>query len=617
MTSHRGAPDTLGESTETHGDAHPHLWPRYEWLVVLLAALIFLTGTISPPSLMDDVDASQAIMARNMLQSGDLVSARLDGVLFLDKAPLKYWITLLFYILFGAHDWVARIPGALAAIALCWVVLRFGRWAFSPKAGFYSGLFLSTCVGLFLFTRTVIPDVMLTLSVTVSIWALLRSLDEDEQHPRLWASVLAASLAAGVLLKGFIGLVFPLGAAFFYLVFTRRLFDRSTWQRLHPLTGLFIFMAIAAPWHVLAILRNPPYVDFTLHAGPGQYRGFFWFYFINEQLLRFLNARYPRDYNTVPRLYFWLLHLVWLFPWSVYLPTLSRLSYKPATRHGRARFMAICWIGFVMVFFTFSTTQEYYSMPLYPALALLLGCGVAARDDFIRAGARVVAVVAACAALAICGILVSVHGRPAPGDIASALAHNPDAYTLSLGHLRDLTLGSFAYLRLPLVVAGMAFVLGALGAWRLQRERALLALALMMVILFQAARLALVVFDPYLSSRPIAEVLNRAPKGRLIIYGNYNDISSLFFYYEDKTLMLDGRYFNLEYGSYAPDAPPVFINDSDFLRFWAQPERCYLALQDDAIPRVLQMVARDHLRLVAAAGGKSLFSNQEITAPRR
>ena len=182
---------------------------RYQWIVVLFAAVIFLTGIISPPSLMDDVDASQALMARNMLYSGDWVSARLDGVLFLDKAPLKYWMTALLYMLLGTHDWVARIPSALSAIALCWVVFRFGQWAFSQRAGFYAGLFLSTCVGLFLFTRIVIPDVILTLSVTLSIWGFLRTLDENEEHPRLWAYVLAASLATGLLLKGFIGLVFP------------------------------------------------------------------------------------------------------------------------------------------------------------------------------------------------------------------------------------------------------------------------------------------------------------------------------------------------------------------------------------------------------------------------
>ena len=606
---------TTHQSPDIPREADPRLSRRYEWIVVLFASVIFLSGIISPPSLMDDVDASQALIARNMLQSGDWVTARLDGVAFLDKAPLKYWITVIFYKVFGAHDWVARIPIALSAIVLCWVTFRFGRWAFSPKVGFYAGLFLSTCIGLFLFTRIVIPDVMLTLSVTVSLFAFLRALDGEEEHPRLWAYLMAASLAAGLLLKSLIGLVFPVGVAFLFLLRTRRLFDRRTWQRLYPLTGSLIFVAIAAPWHVLAILRNPPYFDFTMHAGPGQYHGFFWFYFINEQVLRFLNARYPRDYNTVPRFYFWLLHLVWLFPWSVYLPTLWRLSYKPMDRQGRARLLALCWIGFVMVFFTLSTTQEYYSMPIYPALALLLGCGVAASDASTRMGARVVSVVAGCAAIIVCGILVSVRGLPTPGDISSALSQNSDAYTLSLGHMQDLTLRSFAYLRLPLAIAGIAFIIGAAGAWFLRGQRALLAMAVMMVIFFQAARLALVTFDPYLSSRPIAEALNRAPRGKLVIYGNHNAISSLLFYSEDKCLMLNGRYFNLEYGSNAPDAPPVFINDDDFSRLWSQPERWYLALSDDDIPRVQKVVARDHLYLIAAVGGKSLFSNLEISPP--
>ena len=588
---------------------------RYEWIVILFAAVIFLSGIISPPSLMDDVDASQALIARNMLQSGDWVTARLDGVAFLDKAPLKYWITVIFFSAFGAYDWVARIPSALSAIALCWVTFCFGRWAFSPKVGFYAGLFLSTCIGLFLFTRIVIPDVILTLSVTVSLWAFLRALDGEEEHRRLWAYTMAASLAAGLLLKSLIGLVFPVGVAFLFLVLTRRLFDGRAWQRLYPFTSFLIFIAIAAPWHVLAIIRNPPYFNFTMHAGPGQYHGFFWFYFINEQVLRFLNARYPRDYNTVPRLYFWLFHLVWLFPWSVYLPTLVRLSYKPVDRQGRARLLALCWIAFVMLFFTLSTTQEYYSMPIYPALALLLGCGVAANDDSIRVGARVTSVVAACAAVAICWILVSVRGLPTPGDISTALTQDSDAYTLSLGHMHDLTLRSFAYLRIPLVIAGLAFLIGAVGTWRLRGERALLAMAVMMVIFFQAARLALVTFDPYLSSRPIAEALNRAPRGKLVIYGNHNAISSLLFYSEDKCLMLNGRYFNLEYGSYAPDAPPVFIGDDDFSRLWSQPEQWYLALTDDDVPYVQKIVARDHLHLVAAVGGKSLFSNLNIAPP--
>ena len=585
---------------------------RYDWIVVLFAAASYITGIISPPSLMDDVDASQALMARNMLTSGDWVTARLDGVVFFDKAPLKYWVTVLLYRMLGAHDWVARIPPALSAILLCWMVLRFGRWAFSQKAGFYAGLFLSTCIGLFLFTRIVIPDVTLTLSVALAIWAFLRTQDDEEKHHRLWAYVLAVSVASGVLLKGLIGLVFPCGAIFVYLVVTRTLFNGTMWRRLYPLTSSLIFLAVAAPWHILATLRNPPYFDFTLRAGPGEYHGFFWFYFINEQLLRFLNLRYPRDYNTVPRLYFWLLNLVWLFPWSVYVPQLFRLSYRPVDRAGRTRLMALCWIGFIMVFFTFSTTQEYYSMPIYPALALLLGCGVAARERSIRSGARLVAVMAGLAVVVIVGILLYVRGVPTPGDISMALSQKPGAYTLSLGHMQDLTLRSFAYLRLPLAIAGVAFAVGAIGGWALRGQGALLALATMMLLLFQATRLALVVFDPFLSSRPIAEVLKRAPAGTLITFGDHNRVSSLFFYSEDKALLLDGRVDTMEYGSYAPDAAPVFITDDDFKRLWLEPRLYYLAIKDKDLNYIRGLIGGEHLHLVASIGGKWLFSNEEI-----
>src|SRR5882724_342807 len=510
---------------------------RYEWIVVLFAAVIFLSGIISPPSLMDDVDASQALIARNMLQSRDWVTARLDGVAFLDKAPLKYWFTAIFYSVFGVRDWVARIPGALSAIALCWVTFRFGRWAFSPKVGFYAGLFLSTCIGLFLFTRIVIPDVILTLSVTVSLWAFLRALDEQEENPRVWAYVMAASLAAGLLLKSLIGLVFPVGIAFVFLVFARRLFDRQTWKRLYPFTGFLIFVAIAAPWHVLATIRNPPYFDFTMHAGPGEYHGFFWFYFINEQVLRFLNARYPRDYNTVPRLYFWLFHLVWLFPWSVYLPTLWRLDYKPADRQGRARLLALCWIGLVMLFFTLSTTQEYYSMPLYPALALLLGSAMITESVWTRVGTRILGFAFAACAIVVAGLLLYVRHTPAPGDISRALQQHPEAYTLSLGHMGDLTLQSFAYLKMPLFLAGIAFLGAAIAAWTIRSRRFYLTLALAMVLFFHAARKALVVFDPYLSSRPLAEALLRSPDGQLILTGQYYAFSSVFFYTNRSALL--------------------------------------------------------------------------------
>ena len=304
--------------------------------VLLFAAAVYLGCIISPPSLMDDVDSVQAQIARNMLSSGDWVTARLDGVIYLEKAPLVYWAMALSYKIFGVHDWAARIPIALSAIGLGLLTAAFGSWAFGRRAGFYAGLCVATCIGLFLFTRILIPDVMLTFTVTLAMWAMLRALEEEEPHPRLWAFLLAASLGTGLLLKSLVAVVFPLATGLIFLLVTRQLFLARTWKRLHPFSGLAIVLLIAAPWHILATLRNPPYFDFTFHSGPGQYHGFLWFFFMNEQVLRFLNLRYPRDYNTVPRLYFWLLHLVWLFPWSVYLPAITKLSFKPVDRAGES-----------------------------------------------------------------------------------------------------------------------------------------------------------------------------------------------------------------------------------------------------------------------------------------
>ena len=584
-------------------------------LVFLFAAAIYLGCVLSPPSLMDDVDAVQAQIARTMLASGDWVTARLDGVLYLEKAPLIYWLMAIFYKIFGVADRVARLPVALASIALALLSSVFGMWAFGKRAGFYAGLCMSTCVGLFLFTRIQIPDVMLTFTITLALWAFLRALDEDERQPRLWAAILAASLGSGLLLKSLVGVVFPIAAALTYLYISKQLFSRRTWQRLRPMSGFLIVLVIAAPWHVLAMLRNPPYFAWTLKSGPGVYHGFLWFYFVNEQLLRFLNLRYPRDYNTVPRLYFWLFHLLWLFPWSVYLPAIKQLSFKPVDRAGQTRLLSLCWTGFILVFFTFSTTQEYYSMPCYPALALLLGSAMAAEGKWIHRGSRVLGGITALAALTAIGIAFAVRNLLTPGDISSALSHHPSAYTLSLGHMLDLTYDSFAYLRLPLCLAGAAFLLGAAGNLCWSGIRAFLTTGLMMILFFHAARLALVVFDPYLSSRQLANAFLSAPPGELIVDHHFYTFSSVIFYTNQNPLLLNGKFNNLEYGAAAPGAPAVFLNDSEFKALWTSGNRYYLVASQKGIDRVEQFVGREQFETVSISGGKFLLTNVASKSP--
>jgi hypothetical protein len=563
---------------------------------------------------MDDVDAVQAQIARNMLVSGDWVTARLDGVAYLEKAPLVYWMMAASYKVFGVHDWAARLPLALAVVLLCFITYRFGRWAFDDQAGMFAGIILASSVGLFLFTRILIPDAMLTLTITGAIWAWLRLLEPDEERPRRWAAVMGLCFGAGLLLKGLIAIVFPALAGLAFMAVTRQLFRWTAWKKLDLWLVATIALLIAAPWHILAAVNNPPAFAFSLHSGPGEYRGFFWFYFFNEHLLRFLNMRYPRDYNTVPRVWFWLLNLVWLFPWSAYLPAALKESYSAQSRASRARLMAICWIGVVMVFFTFSTTQEYYSMPIYPALALLLGSALASGVTRVRAGTWTLQIVSSLIFAALAFVLLAVWKLPPTGDISQALTQHPEMYTLSMGHMGDLTLNAFAYLKLPLAVATLAFaaIAAGLAVWRNNTNRAVMAVAVGMIIFFQAARLALVRFDGYLGSYPLAQSLIKSPPGQLVEANSYYAFSSVFFYTGRRALLLNGRNNNLEYGSYAPGAPNVFIDDAKFSALWQSPSRCYLLAYGSEKARLENLVGVANLHVVAENAGNYLFTNLAI-----
>ncbi|HUS20174.1 MAG TPA: glycosyltransferase family 39 protein [Terriglobales bacterium] len=582
-------------------------------IVVLFTASIYLACILSPPHLFDDVDAVQAQIARNMLESGDYVTARLNGVAYLEKSPLIYWVMAASYKVFGVHDWSARLPLAFIVVLLAWTTYRLGRWAFGDVSALYSGLILGTCVGLFLFTRILIPDAALTLSITVALWAFLRLVEGEPQSMR-WAAIMGAALGCGLLLKGAIAIVFPGGIAFLYLWLTRRLFVLSVWRNLRLGTVIAVVLLIALPWHGLAILRNPPYFVFSLHSGPGDYKGFFWFYFFNEHLLRFLNLRYPRDYNTVPRLLFWGFTLAWLFPWSVFLPATVKLGFKSDDRASHTRLLALCWIALVMGFFTFSTTQEYYSMPIYPALAILLGSAIASGSRWVTYCGRFLVGILVCLFAVLVSLLYLSRGVKPVGDISSALTQNPEMYTLSLGHMSDLTVNAFAYLRAPLVLAAVAVLIGIAGMvyFRKRMTMVVCSVALMMALFFQAARLAMVTFDAYLGSYPLAEALQNSPPGDLIEGDAYYAFSAVFFYTNRSALLLNGRFNNLEYGSNAPGAPHVFIGDGQFVELWKRPQRYYLLIYGEDLPHIQKLVGESAVHVVRSNAGNYLLTNSPL-----
>src|SRR5450755_3568912 len=376
---------------------------------------IYMAGIFTPP-LLDDVDTIHAEAAREMLLRHDWVTLYTNGFRYLEKAPLMYWSLAASYQVFGIHDWSTRLPLMLGFLGMVLATYLLGTYAFGERGGFYSGLALVTSVGPYIFTRFLIPDVMVGLWLALSYYFFLRSLDE-ETPSRLTCWGFAAACALNVLTKGLIGLAFPIGAIGLYLLLTRNLRHLA---KLRIVSSTVVFFMLAAPWHILAAIRNP---------AQGQARGFLWFYFVNEHIMRFLNKRVPPGYDTVPLFLFWALLLLWLVPWAVFLPqSLREVPWRglaSAARRARANLLFFLWALVILLFFSFSTRQEYYTIPALPGVALLVG-GWLAREstsgasDTVRRDGRLsslVLMVAGVAGAAIGLALWSqIHPPPAGVD---------------------------------------------------------------------------------------------------------------------------------------------------------------------------------------------------------
>ncbi len=634
------------------------------WAAALAIFLAIYLGSAFTPALQDDVDTSHAVAAREMLTRGDYVTLHINGVRYLEKAPLMYWLVAGSFRLLGMRDIAARLPTVAAMLGLVLLGMAWGRRAFGERAGVYTGLFTATGVGYFLFTRVLIPEAIFSLLVAAAFYCLLCAL-EKPNAVREWYAVYAL-LALAVLTKGLLALVVFGLTLPVYLAITG---EWRRWREFRLGTGLLLFFAVAAPWHILAGLRNP--------ATPGHH-GFFWFYFVNEHYLRFLGRRIPKDYNKLPGYLYWSLHLVWLFPWSLYLPLTvrrlwremrglrgsaataaagsgsrvlpSHLSRKnsgeggaPSIPHlltaadvghpsaplnftSRTRWICILWASVTLLFFSLSTNQEYYTFPAYLAFFLLLGAAVAGEElEAEQAGVRKPWLLATSAvsgtirlifAAVLIGGLWSSRHRPFVPDIGAVLAQtNMETNTLSMGHILNLTGQSFAALRLPAILAVVALVAGSLEEIVLRaRSRhfaATWALAATMTLFLIAAHIALVRFDPFLSSHGLAARIQEQlrPEDRVLIYGDQAFGSSLVFYLPHQVELVNGRTTSMWFGSTFPDAPKIFLEDEDLRRLWNSSTRVFLFAPDFQQKNVQALLGARAL-VYASSSGKIVYTNR-------
>jgi 4-amino-4-deoxy-L-arabinose transferase-like glycosyltransferase len=682
-----------------------HRWKLRSISILVFAWLALQLGGILTPGLLDDVDSIYIEIAREMLHRHDYVTPYIDGIRFFDKPPLMYWMASASMAVFGETDWAARVPLTLAVLALLLAVYALGIRLFrdispahSPdRGGLYAALGVATSIGPYLFTRFYIPDILLCLWMTLGVHLTLIAIDRltqpNESHPQSPQNSLssyhqslssrsplhrtalfpclafAAVLALNVLTKGLIGLLFPLAFVFLYLALTRQL---GLLTRLHLIPSTAVFLAIATPWHILAALRTPA-IPLPSGLGLPASGGWAWFYLYNEHVARFLAKRIPHDYGQVPIPIFWIMLLLWVMPWSTFLPGALSHAIPAIARHLRdlrtrasasiseneAALTLLLWTAIVMGFFTLSSRQEYYSLPAIPALALMAG-GLLARAECTRSGIAdpaayrstlhwsawfLVPITSFIAA--ICGYFALTAPRPVPGpdgrisDLSSLLSTHPDLYNLSLGHLYDLTGAAMGLFRGPLTAVALSMIAVGPIAFALRRGPAKsnseaysngeahlpnartfaanLTLAAGMTVTLLAAHEGLVRFNPILGSKGLALSITQAqqaaptppnaPQDEIILDGELTSGSSLIFYTRQQVHLIDGRVNGLWYGSFWPDAPPIFESESSLHQLWSSPRRIFLFTYNPTIRR-RDLTPYGPVHTLAAAGGKSILTNR-------
>jgi 4-amino-4-deoxy-L-arabinose transferase-like glycosyltransferase len=695
--------------------------PTRRWRTSSLALIvsfwaILQIGGLFTPGLLDDVDSVYIQIAREMLQRHDFVTPTIDGIRFFDKPPLIYWMAAGSMRLFGVHDWAARLPLALGVLALFLAVYALGirfysRTRPSPsaedlspsaqedRAGLYAALAMATCIGPYIYTRFYLPDILIALWMTLAVHLFLialdrihtnlgalsstaalggqggvsfavtndRSLSPSHKSALLPCLAFAAVTALNLLTKGLIGVVFPLAFALLYLAFTHQL---KLLRKLHLLPSTLLFLAIAAPWHILAAIRNPP-IPMPPGLGLPAHAGWAWFYLYNEHIARFLGHRIPHDYGQVPIPIFWALLLLWLFPWVAFLPAalrdayltlrslkhatnlrfdsdadfshstptnpgapglasetwVSRISARPDRRR-EAALSCLLWAGIILGFFTLSSRQEYYHLPALPALALLVGGFLATADASlrnqtlaVRAGLRAALyflVPLGTLLFLLCTYLALTVPTHAPNTtLTGVLRSNPNLYNLSLGHVFDLTGPAMGFFRGPLLT--VAFGMLTLGpvAYLVRRRNSFAAnllIAAAMTAILLAAHEGLVRFYPILGSKDLALAIDRdlRPGDIILNDGELTSGSALLFYTPQSAapiLLVNGRVNGPWFGSFYPDAPNIFLNDAQLTHLWTGPHRLFL-LTDHPEARTTVLSPFAPVHVLASSGDKTILTNR-------
>jgi hypothetical protein len=564
--------------------------------VVLSAAVLFLWGVWSWP--LSDPDAGMYVdIGARMASSGDWLTPRFNGLRYLEKPPLLYWLIASTYRVTGPSEWGAHLWPALAGVAGVAVTLLIGRQTFGASVGSLSGLVLATSIGYFVYARVLSTDLLFAGFLSLALFAFLRVY---RSHSRGWNLLLYSSIGLAGMTKGVIGFLLPGGIILAFLLLTRNL---AFLKRLGLWWGLPLALGIALPWHVYVALLHDE---------------FFSFYVIDNHVLRFLGRRAFVEDDVPLSFPAFLLATAMLFgPWSLLLPASLRAAgaqLRIATPEGQSLLFLLLWGALIILFFGLSPLKlEHYGLPALPALAVLVGkyWGDSTLPRTKPSAWLLIPIIA----LIPPALLLATRTIPLDAVVEALLS--ADVYSRMVQAQGQSYAQPLLDALIPLFQwVGVVLCLGAVATLLcLMRRRPRLAMGcftMMAVLLLVVIGRIQLLASEMRSVKPLATILleRLQPDDLLMHEGPLENSAGLTFYTGRQVHVVDGRRGDLHFGSRFPEAAGLFVRGEDLATLWLGDRRVFLVTDRPLEQSVLRPIASEARHLIGHEDRRWLFTNR-------
>lgn len=535
-----------------------------------LAVLAVVFGTaffqiLGKFPLMEPDEGRYGEIPREMLERGDFVTPMLNYVKYFEKPPLHYWLNALSMSVFGENEFAVRFPGALCGLLTILVTYHFGRELFGRREGLFAAVVLGSASGFLIQGRINLTDMTLTFCMTAAVGFFLLATRPDEARKGAYYHLFYLFAALAVLAKGLIGLVLPGGIIFLYLLCCRRW---ALLKEMRLLTGIPLFLAVAAPWFILVSIRNPE---------------FFHFFFIHEHFQRFLTKVHGR---YQPFWYFIPILLLTMLPWSFFVPqAILRGWQQRKEKDGDVFVILIIWAGFIFLFFSKSNSKLIpYILPVFAPLALLVGHFFSKMLDGEKLPKRTGALLAAILIFAGCAFTVYPHVTA-------------KAYLTAFGG----------------IVLGTVFVIQGVSVFVFSRKGE----ALKLFLTLSAGGFLLSLLGPHTvfpamslkkaSSRELCRLVkDHAGPDTVVVSAGYEQG---FPFYAGRRVVVAGAMGELEFGAKIGDQSAWFIKQEQLPELWDSGRHVVVLIKQNELEK-LKIMVRTPVKVLGQDKRKLLIANR-------